>query len=213
MKNLLLAGAAAATLIAAPAFAQQASSPPATSEVETTAQTEWVAQSNSGSAVAPPAEAGAPATEGQITVQGVTPAEALGAVDPAKLSEAGDAVPADQTAAAPPVEGETPVATAEATPADERSVTVAEAEPATEDGASPTVSAEAGSDSASVTAVAEAAPQAMPESGESLVQVAEVDVLLPQEVADVVEDGSYSTDDLVAAQLAAIQTPNASSPG
>lgn len=200
MKNLLLAGATAAALIAAPALAQQASPPPATSEAETTTQTEWVAQSNSGSTVAPPAEAGAPAAEGQITVQGVTPADALGAVDPAKLSEAGEAAKANQTAAAPPVEGETPVATAEAAPTDETSVPVAEAAPATEDGAP-------------VTAVAEAAPQPMPESGESLVQVAEVDVLLPQEVAAVVEEGSYSTDDLVAAQLAAIQDSSAVSPG
>lgn len=206
MKRILFAGAAAAALISAPVFAQQVAEPPLEtgSSVEAGAEpapsasteSEWVAQSNSGNAVE------APARSGQLTVEGVTPAQALSAVDPSKLSDAElNGSRPDQTAAAEAAAAEAPVVSAEAAP-DEEGVTP-----------NLSASAEAPSDDAEAAVLAEATPQseeATPQSeaaqpaGEKPVQLASMTVTLPQEVAEVVEEGSYSTDDLVAAQLAAI---------
>jgi hypothetical protein len=242
MKRLLFAGAAIAALTAAPAFAQQVAEPsePTTTAEQTTS--EWAADATSDATAQP-----APGESGQLTVQGVTPAEALSAVDPSRLTEEGQAeagIEAD-VASAEPAESSTPIVSADAsdTTSDEAAsseVTVAETAPDAEAEAAPVATAEAepATDApateaeATLTAEAEAAPDAeseatpvavaeaepateaeatavaeaepMPASGEGLVEVADVSVPLPVEVAEVVEDGGYTTEDLVAAQLAAL---------
>jgi len=184
MKRLMLAGAAAVALLSAPALGQEATSPP--TETETTTET--------------------PAPSGQLTVEGVTPAEALGAIDPSKLTgdsavaEASEPAATDQQASTAgdgqlTVQGVTP---AQALGALDPTKLTGEG---TEVASADTSAVEPVSEDASAT-VAEATAETQPDEG--LVQVAEVSVPLPSEVAEVVEDGSYSTEDLVAAQLAAI---------
>ena len=176
MKRFMLAGAAIAALVSAPAVAQQVSAPQADA----------------------PATTGAASSEtplaGQVTVDGVAPAQALGAIDPTKLAGS------DPEIAAP--EGGAPTANADTTTSAEGNVTVQGVAPSQALGAIDPSKLADNTQAAEQAQVAEAPSQTDNTAG--LVQVAEVDVPLPSEVAEVVEDGAYSTEDLVAAQLAAI---------
>lgn len=202
MRHLLLGGAAAVAMLAAPALAQQ---PPSDAQSGTAPATEWVAQSNSGQVIEAPAQAEGSATSpvsGQLTVQGVTPAEALGAVDPTKLSAG--AIVQNDTGKTAQTE-----AVSSVTSTSETSVQFADAGQAPQgDGTAKsdsTLQPDAAGESTTTT-LAATAPEEMPAEPASMVQVADVAVPLPAEVAEVVQDGGYSTDDLIAAQLAAIMS-------
>ncbi|MEZ5938031.1 MAG: hypothetical protein R3C52_07400 [Hyphomonadaceae bacterium] len=140
MKRLLLAGAAA-LMLTAPALAQTPNQPP--------------------ESAAPPQQADAGTTteaEGELLIQGVTPAQALGAIDPSKLTQS----------APPEIVAEAEVETVVET-GDETEIAQGDAELS------------------------------------SQVLLEDLNAPVTEQVADVVESGSYSTKDLVRAELAAME--------
>jgi hypothetical protein len=198
MRLLLASTAIAAAMAFSPAFAQEA---PAADTPPPVATTD-----------VPPVSATGNETDGSLKVEGVTPSQALGAIDTEKLvqpeseaapqtaqAEAAPEAEATETAeAAPDAEAEV-TATAEAEPelqATDDETAVAEAEaPATDE---PTETASAETDASTQIASA-------PEDAEALKELAAVEVDLPEEVLAVAAMDSYTTEQLVMAQLEAIE--------
>ncbi|MBI1361470.1 MAG: hypothetical protein GC155_14425 [Alphaproteobacteria bacterium] len=162
MKLVLVTTALTAAMAMAPAFAQEAT--PQTS---------------------------APAVQGNLTVEGVKPAEALGAIDTDKLVADPQNAPAPGEASSTSISGQGNLAVEGVSPS--RALGAIDTKELVDE--PPT---------ADQTASADTTIEPSTEAKETMVHIASVNVPLPKEVAQVASNGKYSTSDLVSAQLMAM---------